>query len=45
MVSVKNLSIRWMGHVAHRGEVNYAYNIFMRTSEVKRPFMKPKVKP
>jgi hypothetical protein len=39
---IKLRKLRWLGHVAHMGEIRNAYTIFIRKPEGKRPFGKPK---
>jgi hypothetical protein len=39
---IKSRRRRWMGHVAHMGEMTNAYKILVRKSEGKRPLGRPK---
>jgi hypothetical protein len=39
---IKTRRTRWMGHVAHMGEMRNAYNILVGEPEGKRPLRRPK---
>jgi hypothetical protein len=39
---IKAMRMRWVGHVAHMGEVRGAYNILVGKPEVRRPLGRPR---
>jgi hypothetical protein len=39
---IKSRRVRWAGHAARMGEMRNAYNILVKKSEGKRPFVRPR---
>jgi hypothetical protein len=39
---IKSRRMRFLGHVAHMGEMGNPYSILVRKSEGKRPFIRPR---